>query len=113
MAKVKIDWNRDAFEEIRRLPTVDGMLAHEVDKIAAQCNQLVQGYASVVDDGASRSRGSVYTYSAEAIIDNAKNNTLLRAFGGSGGLLVYTTKSGKTRYATQAQIDNWTRNKKS
>ena len=47
-----------------------------------------------------------YAMSVEASTGN-----LARALDGSGGaaLLNYTTKSGKKRKATQAQIDNWTR----
>ena len=43
----------------------------------------------------------------------AKHGALTKAAGQAGlkvtEVLYYTTKSGKTRRATQAQIDNWTR----
>lgn len=70
-----------AFEEIRRSPEVECVLQREVDSIAGRVGP--GGYAHGVSSGRSRSRGYVVTTDYEAIRDNAKNHTLLRALGGS------------------------------
>lgn len=79
MAQMK--WNFKAFEQIRRLPGVKAALKAEVDAIAASAGP---GYVSHVDEGKTRSRGSVVTGDAKAIRDNSKNSTLLRALQARG-----------------------------
>ena len=76
MAKTRIRWRVRAFEEIRRSPGVDALLAKEVDRVVAQVGD---GYASGVEPGKTRSRGYVVTASPEALRDNSENQTLLRA----------------------------------
>lgn len=75
---MKIEWNIRAFQEIRRLPKVDEMLRQSVEAIAAACGE---GYDAHVEAGKTRSRGSVVTSSVPAMIDNGKNNTLLKNIG--------------------------------
>lgn len=80
MAKVKIDWSLNAFEQIRHLPEVQQQIGEMTDGIAAAANQSTGGgYTAVVEDGGDRVRGAVYTESYEAIRDNARNNTLIKA----------------------------------
>lgn len=63
-----------------------------------------------------RAHGIVTLAHPAGIASQAKHGVLTKAaaaaglqVGGASTLLKYTTKSGKTRTATQAQIDNWTR----
>lgn len=78
---VKIRWNIGAFEALRRSPAVKARLAQEV---AAVRGRLGDGYASGVEEGATRSRGYVMTETVEAMRDNAENHSLARALGGGG-----------------------------
>jgi len=75
----RIRWNHRAFEQIRRDPAVANELRKEADKIADRAGE---GYLAVDGNGRTRSRAAVVTSNAEAIRDNAENNTLLRALGG-------------------------------
>lgn len=79
MAKTRIKWNVKAFEEIRRMSTVEAALQSEVSSILSRVGE---GYDGGVEPGATRSRGYVVTTTGEAIRDNAENHTLLRAIGG-------------------------------
>lgn len=78
MARTKIKWNLGAFQQIRRLETVDAMLRDVVSGIEAEVND-VEGYKSAVTRGRTRNRGAVWTAEAEAIADNEENQSLLRA----------------------------------
>ncbi|MBO0747279.1 MAG: hypothetical protein J2O47_02945 [Acidimicrobiaceae bacterium] len=81
MAKTTIRYNLEAFEEIRRLPKVDSLLGDATRAVKAG---LAAGeYASGVEAGRTRSRGFVVTADAEAIIDNSRNQSLLRAANGT------------------------------
>ena len=82
MAKVKIDWNLPAFEEIRRLPAVEQEIGRMVSRTESAASQSSPGYEGVVEDGGDRVRGAVYTRTHEAIEDNARNNTLLKSLRG-------------------------------
>jgi hypothetical protein len=79
---VTIKWNLDAFEEIRRAPSVKADLAGRAARIAAAAGD---GYESSSAEGASRSRASVVTTTYAAIRDNAKHNTLIRAVDAGRG----------------------------
>lgn len=74
--KTKVRWNLKAFQQIRRLPTVDDMLQDVVDDITGQ---LPDGYEGGVTSGRTRSRGSVVTADMDAILDNHEHQSLLRA----------------------------------
>jgi hypothetical protein len=62
-----------------------------------------------------RARASVTLAHPAGIAVQAKHGALTKAASAAGvevnAVLYYTTKSGVTRRATQAQIDNWTRGK--
>ncbi|MBF6428703.1 hypothetical protein IU440_28935 [Nocardia cyriacigeorgica] len=75
----RIEWNRQAFEQIRREPVVSTELLKEAEKIAQRAGD---GYVAVRGRGRTRNRAAVVTSNAEAIRDNAENNTLIRALGG-------------------------------
>ena len=72
---MKVRWNVKAFEEIRRMDSVDEDLSRRVEAIREGCGD---GYDAHVEPGKSRTRGAVVTASSAAIIDNARHNTLLR-----------------------------------
>ena len=72
---VKIKWSLPAFEQIRRDPALGPALEGAADRIAAACGP---GYeSSGVERGKTRSRAAVFTETAEAMADNATNNTLI------------------------------------
>lgn len=116
MAKSRIKWRNPGFRELRLSPEALEMVEAHADDVAAKAGA---GYEASAVYGKNRARASVITADFEAILDNARNNTLIRALGGTESVsskpekFSYTTKSGKTIQATQAQIDNWTRNRRS
>lgn len=84
---MKIDWNVDAFYDIRR----DGGVVGELDRIAAdvaaRANSMGKGtYATGSQQGRKapqgRWRASVVTADYEAMRENARDHTLMRALGG-------------------------------
>lgn len=75
----RIRWNVSAFEQIRRLPTVEDRLQAEVSKVLSQVGD---GYEGGVEAGRTRSRGYVVTASEDARRDNSENQSLLRSLGG-------------------------------
>ncbi len=72
---MRLRYNLGAFEQIRRDPALDPLLESAASRIAQACGD---GYAYDVGEGRTRSRAGVYTRTAEAMADNAANNTLLR-----------------------------------
>lgn len=116
MAKARIKWRNAGFKELRLSPEALELVEGHADDVASKAGS---GYESSAVYGQNRARASVITADFEAILDNARNNTLLRALGGTESATYkpekfsYTTKAGKTIQATQAQIDNWTRNRRS
>lgn len=115
MTKPRIKWHNPAFRELRLTPEALEVVEQHADEVAAKAGS---GYEASAVYGRNRARASVITANFDAILDNARNNTLLRALGGTESSprkpekLSYTTKAGKTIQATQAQIDNWTRNRR-
>lgn len=115
MAKSRVKWNNKAFRELRLLPEILEEVEQRADDVASKAGF---GYKASAVYGKNRARASVITATFDAILDNARNNTLLRALGGTESSprkaekFSYTTKAGKTIQATQAQIDNWTRNRR-
>lgn len=80
---MRIEWDPDAMYDIRRDPAVVAMLEAEAEKIADRANELGKGtYAVGSQQGRKnpqgRWRASVVTADAEAMVDCARNNTLLR-----------------------------------
>ncbi len=67
------------------------------------------------DVGRTRARAWVWTDTIEAMVAEATDRRLTRALDGgrfvppAAASLTYTTKAGKTREASAAQIANWTR----
>lgn len=82
MAKTKFKWNPAGFEEIRRSPQAVALLEAKVNAAASAAGD---GYTGSVVQGVGRGTlgraiGTVYTDTFKAILDNARNQTLLRVF---------------------------------
>lgn len=110
--KIRIEMNSKGIQQLLKSDDILDALEGQGRKIAAKAGP---GYAAVAGSkGKTRARVFVETATQDAADDNARNATLLRAVMGSGGsdYVKYTTKSGKTRWATQAQVDNWTRGRR-
>lgn len=76
----KIQWNLDAFEEIRRLPGVEAELRTFVESALDSAGR--DKFDGGVEPGRTRSRGYLVTKNVEGIIDHRRNHTLLRVIGG-------------------------------
>lgn len=81
---MRIDFNDDWFWEVRRAADVVALLDGEAEKVADRANELGKGtYAVGSQQGRKnpqgRWRASVVTADAEAMVDCAKSNTLIRA----------------------------------
>lgn len=77
---MKIRWNIDAFEDIRRLPGVDDALRREVNRVLDSVGR--NNYDGGVEPGRTRSRGYVVTMNFEGILNESRNHSMLRALGG-------------------------------
>lgn len=73
---MRLQWHLKAFREVRTSPEMTADVARRVNAIAAAAGE---GYEAETETLPTRARGAVYTRSAEAIYDNAKNNTLVRS----------------------------------
>jgi hypothetical protein len=87
MAKTQIKFNAAGFEAIRRSPAAVSLLESKVDAAAAAAGP---GYVGSVVQGVGRGTlgraiGTVYTDTFKAILDNSRNQTLLRVFDRLGG----------------------------
>lgn len=81
---VRIEWNTEAMYEIRRDPGVVAELESVAQEVADRANSSGEGtYAVGSRQGRKnpqgRWRASVVTADAKAMLDNARNNTLIRA----------------------------------
>lgn len=81
---MRIEWDPDAMYNIRRDPAVVALVEAEAEKVADRANELGKGtYAVGSQQGRKnpqgRWRASVVTADAEAMVDCAKSNTLIRA----------------------------------
>lgn len=74
-------WNPAAFEQVLKSPGMTGLVRTEAMKIASAANQQSRsgGYEASVKMMDSRVIASAHTGTLEAMIDNAKHNTLLRS----------------------------------
>jgi len=114
MAKPKFEWNLKGFEEIRRNEAAQDRIQEEIDRILDAVGGY--GYDGEVSQGVGRGTlgraiGRVWTTNFDAILDNSRNHTLLRALAGDA-MVLYTNKAGKTSLVTQKQSDNYNSKKK-
>ena len=82
MGKTKITLRAAGFEVIRRSPAAVSLLESKVESAAAAAGP---GYVGSVVQGVGRGTlgraiGTVYTDTFKAILDNSRNNTLMRVF---------------------------------
>lgn len=78
MAKVRVKINSSTARAILRSAEVQGRLDREARAIASSAGS---GYIAGSEVGPNRARAYVFTRTRKAIVDNARNNTLLRALG--------------------------------
>lgn len=79
MAKAKIEWNDSEFIALAKSPKVVAMLTDQARQIARRAGDGYEAEAGT--RGKTRGRAWARAHTAEAIRDNAKNATLLRALG--------------------------------
>lgn len=75
-AKVRIELNSDGVRELLRSPEMAAICREHAKAIAQRAGD---GYAVTTYTGATRVNASVMTETAEAVRENLKNNTLLKA----------------------------------
>jgi len=85
MAKTKIKLRPQGFEELRRSPQAVVLIERLVDGAMDACGGEGAGYRGFVNQAPGRGTlgraiGTVTTYDFEAILDNHRHQTLLRAF---------------------------------
>lgn len=73
---MRINWNMDAFEELRRRPDVAAIVDGAGERIAAAAGN---GFEASPHEGRTRHRCSVITATPKAMVVNARDNTLLGA----------------------------------
>lgn len=88
MATPKFKWNPRGFEAIRRSSGAQSIIQDQVSDWLEAAGGEDAGYKGGVVQGQGRGTlgraiGTVVTYSNKAKRSNAKNQTLLRVFGGS------------------------------
>lgn len=81
MRRVDFRWARGVFKQLRTMPSTERELKKVADSVADSAGD---GYESRLGDGRSRSRASVVTASAEAMRNESKNNSMLRALHNRG-----------------------------
>lgn len=74
-------WNIKGFQQLRRMDGVKARLKKEAQAVAADAGD---GYEANLGEGKTRSRASVITASAEAMRNENKSNSLLRALSNRG-----------------------------
>lgn len=80
MAKPKIKWRIAGFAEIRNAPGVFDNLQDRAEAVAADAGDGYEARPAESGKGKrGRGRAAVLTGTAEARIDNARNQTLLRS----------------------------------
>ncbi|ALA67562.1 hypothetical protein [Corynebacterium lactis] len=73
---MKIKWNREAFEQIRRAPGIVADLNARAGRIAEAAGP---GFEPGSYEGKTRHRASVITATAKAKAQDAKHHTILRS----------------------------------
>lgn len=106
MAKdVKFKMNRRAFQS-------QILMGNGVDMAGALTDALKGGDDIVMEQSSNARRGGrmrARVYGSMA--DEVSHGLLSKRLGGQR-LISYTTKDGRTRWASQAQVDNWTRGRR-
>lgn len=76
--RVKI--NRDGFREMRTSPAALALVTERAERIAGACNAASSwgGYEVRSNVNGNRARAQVWTIEREAVVDNARNNRIIR-----------------------------------
>ncbi len=89
MAEDRLEFNLDAFYELRSAPGVVADLERRGQAVLDACGGEEAGYFMASEQGARDPQGrwqvTVIAGSEEARIDNGQNNTLVRNFGRASG----------------------------
>jgi hypothetical protein len=105
--------NHAALEEILKSERVITEMLDIAEDIIGRTGEDPSDYDVEEWVGRNRARVSIVTATPQARLNEATEHTLLRALGSGIGptLQVYTSRSGATSLRTQAEIDNYTRNR--
>jgi hypothetical protein len=107
---VRVVLNSRGVDDILKSDGVHDLLLNMAQEIADRAGPGMIAGSRI---GRNRARASVITGTWEAKHAQATRQALTVAFGGASvgaaSTLMYTTKAGKTRAASAAQIANWTR----
>lgn len=112
--------NQAGFQKLAHSARVGAACKAEAEKIAALARSTAPvdsgDYANsihvVIEDHPTRITAQVVASDWKSLIIESITGNLARAVSGKGGLVKYTSKSGKTSYVTQKQAANYTRNRK-
>jgi len=79
--KIRVELNSDGVRELLRSPEMNGICTELAQGIAQRANGMGAdgGYSVSSYTGTNRVNASVYCATREALRDNLKNNTLLKA----------------------------------
>lgn len=78
MSKVEIELDSAGIQALLKSPEIVDVLQEQADSIRAQLGDRYQTSQHI---GKTRANVSVYTEDPDALRDNAKNNTMLKAMG--------------------------------
>ncbi len=88
-SNVRIEWNLDGFKQLRLDPSVVADLERRGQAILDACGGEAEGYGMVSHQGAAHPEGrwqiEVGTVTPEAMVENARENTLIRNLGAAHG----------------------------
>lgn len=89
MSNFRLVMNRGALYDIRRAPRVQADLVARARAVAEGCGGAEAGYLVGNTQGRKnpqgRWRATVFTSTVKAMVDNRRNNTLVRNFGRARG----------------------------
>lgn len=79
MNNVEIELNSPGIADLLRSPEMKAICKEQADNVARRCGE---GYEVDTYVGKGRVNAMVYASTKEAVRDNYRNNTLLKALGG-------------------------------
>lgn len=90
MARVRLEFHYEGFNEVRTSPEVTADIHRRTDAIAAAANGMVEGGTGDDFEGRktvnkTRARGSVITVTAEAMLAQQRDHVLERALDAGRG----------------------------
>lgn len=84
-SRVRMQWRRGAFADLRTQPDLLDELDGHAERIAAVAGKGYEATPARTTGGRVRGRAVVLTATPRAMVDNAKNHTLMRALGRGNG----------------------------